>query len=97
MHHNTVGWLDCCWSLAIIQRQLNCEMSSWTNRSWHLGHLSGKKHSALKDDVHVHEKQCNASIEMFLETETPLFPQGQVNIHFCISCVTMRTMSCVTM
>lgn len=39
MHNDTDGWPDCCWGLAIIQSQLICETSSWTDRSWHLDHL----------------------------------------------------------
>lgn len=52
MYYDTDGWPDCCWGLAIFQSQLICEKSSWSDRSWHLGHLKeintqhqrGKKH-----------------------------------------------------
>lgn len=38
-HDDTDWWPRCCWSLASVQTQLNCEKSSWGDRSRHLGRL----------------------------------------------------------
>lgn len=69
MRDDTDWWPHCCRSLASVQTQLNCEKSSWSDRSQHLdrlketnaGYQQKKQNQTLlrqKDGARVDDKHC---------------------------------------
>lgn len=102
MYYDTDGWPNCCWGLAIFQSQLICEKSSWSDRSWHLGHFKeiNTQHQRGKNTFSTQRRRPfsrktmqKGCVETFWGTGTLSFLQGQLNTCFCIACVTMRTES----